>query len=81
MGPRNHTFTVVYDKLETQCLDPSASVAILKDPTSLEVHIEAGVRAGAWAAIGTDAPVTAGARIPGLYSLAVARRGAGGRQQ
>jgi alpha-2-macroglobulin len=70
LGRDTTPFTVVYDKLKLNASIHSASVAIPKDPTSLEVHIEAGVRA-ARGGNRTDAPLTAEARIPGLYSLAV----------
>jgi len=45
VGRETTPFTVVYDKLKLNASIHSASVAIPKDPTSLEVHIEAGVRA------------------------------------
>jgi alpha-2-macroglobulin len=71
VGRETTPFSVVYDKLKLNASIHSASVAIPKDPTSLEVHIEAGVRA-ARGGNRTDTPLTAGARVPGLYSFTVA---------
>jgi alpha-2-macroglobulin len=71
VGRETTPFTVVYDKLNLNASIHTASVAIPKDPTSLEVHIDTGVRA-ARGGNRTDAPLTAGARVPGLYSLTVA---------
>ncbi len=70
VGRETTPFTVVYDKLKLNASIHSASLPIPKDRTSLEVHIDAGVRA-ARGGNRTDAPLTAGAPVPGLYSLSV----------
>jgi len=70
VGRETTPFTVVYDKLKLNASIHSASLPIPKDRTSLEVHIGAGVRA-ARGGNRTDAPLTAGAPVPGLYSLSV----------
>ena len=70
VGRETTAFTVVYDKLKLNASIHTASVAIPKDPTSLEVHIDAGVRA-ARGGNRTATPLSAAASIPGLYSLTV----------
>jgi alpha-2-macroglobulin len=70
VGRETTPFTVVYDKLKLNASIHSASLPIPKDRTSLEVHIDAGVRA-ARGGNRTGAPLTAGAPVPGLYSLSV----------
>jgi uncharacterized protein YfaS (alpha-2-macroglobulin family) len=70
VGRESIPFTVVYDKLKLNASIHSASLPIPKDPTALEVHIEAGVRA-ARGGNRTDTALTAGAPVPGLYSLSV----------
>jgi alpha-2-macroglobulin len=70
LGRETTSFTVVYDKLKLNASIHSGSVAIPKDPTTLEVHIDAGVRA-ARGGNRTETPLTAAASIPGLYSLTV----------
>ena len=70
VGRETTPFTVVYDKLRLNASIHTASLPIPKEPTALEVHIDAGVRA-ARGGNRTDAPLTAGARVPGLYSLSV----------
>jgi uncharacterized protein YfaS (alpha-2-macroglobulin family) len=70
VGRETTTFTVVYDKLHLSASVHSASLPIPKDPTELQLKVDAGVRAlrGGNA---TEAPITAAARVPGLYSLQV----------
>ncbi len=70
VGRETTPFTVVYDKLKLIASVHSASLAVPKDLTALEVHIDAGVRA-ARGGNPTPAPLTAAAAVPGLYSLAV----------
>jgi alpha-2-macroglobulin len=70
LGRETTSFTVVYDKFKLNASIHSGSVAIPKDPTALEVHIDAGVRA-ARGGNRTGMPLTAAASIPGLYSLTV----------
>ncbi len=70
VGRETTPFTVVYDKLKLNASIHSASLAIPKNPTALEVHIEAGVRA-ARGGNRTETALTAGAPVPGLYSLSV----------
>ncbi len=70
VGRETTPFTVVYDKLKLIASVHSASLPIPKDPTALEIHIDAGVRA-ARGGNPTPTPLTAGAAVPGLYSLTV----------
>jgi hypothetical protein len=70
VGRETTPFTVVYDKLKLVASIHSASSAVPKNPTTLEVHIDAGVRA-ARGGNPTTLPLTAGASVPSLYSLAV----------
>jgi len=70
VGRETTLFTVVYDKLKLNASIHSASLPIPRNPTALEVHIDAGVRA-ARGGNRTDTPLAAGAPVPGLYSLSV----------
>jgi uncharacterized protein YfaS (alpha-2-macroglobulin family) len=70
VGRETTPFTVVYDKLKLVASIHSASLAVPKNPTTLEVHIGAGVRA-ARGGNPTPLPLTAAAAVPSLYSLAV----------
>jgi len=70
VGRETTPFTVIYDKLKLNASIHSASLPIPKNATALDVHIAAGVRA-ARGGNRTEAPITAGAPVPGLYSLSV----------
>ncbi|MDP9009258.1 MAG: alpha-2-macroglobulin [Pseudomonadota bacterium] len=70
VGRETTPFTVVYDKLKLNASIHSASLAIPKDPTRLEVRINAGVRA-IRGGNRTDSALIADAAVPGLYSLSV----------
>ena len=70
LGRETTHFTVIYDKLKLNASIHSASMAIPKNPTALEVHIGAGVRA-ARGGNRTDMSLTAGTPVPGLYSLSI----------
>ena len=64
VGRETTPFTVVYDKLKLVASVHSVSLPIPKDPTALQVHIDAGVRA-ARGGNPTATPLTAGAAVPG----------------
>ena len=70
VGRQTTPFTVVYDKLKLNASVHSAALAIPKDPTELRLQIGAGLRA-ARGGNRSPAPLTAGVRVPGLFSLAV----------
>ncbi len=70
VGRETTAFTVVYDKLKLNASIHSASLPIPENPTSLDIRVAAGVRA-ARGGNPTSAPLTAGASVPGLYSLSV----------
>ena len=71
VGRETTPFTVVYDKLKLVASIHSGNLAVPRNPTTLEVHIDAGVRA-ARGGNPTPVPLTAGASVPSLYSLTVA---------
>ena len=70
VGRETTPHTVIYDKLKLNASIHSASLPIPKDPTALEVHIDAGVRA-ARGGNRTAEELAATAPVPGLYSLSI----------
>ncbi|HEY1313445.1 MAG TPA: MG2 domain-containing protein, partial [Steroidobacteraceae bacterium] len=70
VGRETIGFNVVYDKWKLHASIHSASLAVPKNPTTLELKVAAGVRA-ARGGNPSAAPLTASASVPGLYSLSI----------
>ena len=70
VGRESIAFSVVYDKLKLHASIHSASLSIPKNPTTLELKVDSGVRAARGGNL-TARPLTATAQVPGLYSLSI----------
>jgi uncharacterized protein YfaS (alpha-2-macroglobulin family) len=70
VGRETIGFSVVYDKLKLHASIHSASLAVPKNPTELQLKVDAGLRAARGGNL-TALPLTASAGVPGLYSLSI----------